>query len=59
VGFRVPVAKMLKPSELARALRIPVPAIDVLSEEFDAAEVERRMLAHAMKRSPTSCCIRK
>jgi endonuclease VIII len=47
VGFRVPVAKMLKPGELARTLRIPVPAIDVLSEEFDAGEVERRLLAHS------------
>ena len=46
VGFRVPVAKMLKPQELARALRIPPPAIDVLSEEFDAAEILRRLLAH-------------
>jgi len=46
VGFRVPVAKMLRPGELARALRIPGPAIDVLSEDFNAAEVERRMLAH-------------
>jgi endonuclease-8 len=47
VGFRVPVAKMLKPDELARALRIPAPAIDVLSEVFDAVEVEGRLLAHS------------
>ncbi len=47
VGFRVPVAKMLKPQELARAIRIPPPAIDVLSEQFDAAEVSRRLLACA------------
>lgn len=46
VGFRVPVAKMLKPEELARALRIPVPAIDVLSADFNFSEVERRMIAH-------------
>jgi endonuclease-8 len=46
VGFRVPVAKMLKPEELARAARIPVPAIDVLSEEFNCGEVTRRLLAH-------------
>jgi endonuclease-8 len=46
VGFRVPVAKMLKADELARALQIPVPAIDVLSDEFYPAEVERRVLAH-------------
>ena len=47
VGFRVPVAKMLKPQELARATGIPPPAIDVLSEEFNAGEVLRRMLACA------------
>jgi endonuclease-8 len=46
VGFRVPVAKMLKPQELARAARIPVPIIDVLSESFDAVEVARRVRAH-------------
>jgi endonuclease-8 len=47
VGFRVPVAKMLRPGELARALRIPAPAIDVLSEEFNPDEVERRMALHS------------
>ena len=47
MGFRVPVAKMLKPDELARALRIPAPAIDVLSEVFDPVEVEGRLLAHS------------
>ena len=46
VGFRVPVAKMLKPEELARAKKIPAPAIDVLSEEFNAEEVARRVMAH-------------
>lgn len=46
VGFRVPVAKMLQPGELARALRIPPTAIDVLSEAFDAVEVSTRLLAH-------------
>lgn len=46
VGFRVPVAKMLKPEELARTARIPAPAIDVLSEAFDAREVSRRLQAH-------------
>jgi endonuclease VIII len=46
VGFRVPVAKMMRPNELARALRIPPQAIDVLSAEFDMAEVSRRVLAH-------------
>jgi endonuclease-8 len=46
VGFRVPVAKMLQPQELARATRIPAPAIDVLSEDFDAAQVLRRLLMY-------------
>jgi endonuclease VIII len=46
VGFRVPVAKMLQANELARALRIPPTTIDVLSDEFDAAEVSTRMIAH-------------
>jgi endonuclease-8 len=46
VGFRVPVAKMLKPQELARALRIPAASIDVLSGKFETAEVSRRLLAH-------------
>ena len=46
VGFRVPVAKILKPHELARATKIPQPAIDVLSETFDAAGATRRLLAH-------------
>lgn len=46
VGFRVPVAKMLKPGELARAARIPAPAIDVLSEQFDPGEVARRLVLH-------------
>jgi len=46
VGFRVPVAKMLKPQELARATTIPLPTIDVLSETFDAVEVVRRVMAH-------------
>lgn len=45
IGFRVPVAKMLKPEELARAARIPAPAIDVLSETFDAKEASRRLRA--------------
>ncbi|MGA9668490.1 MAG: DNA-formamidopyrimidine glycosylase family protein [Terracidiphilus sp.] len=46
VGFRVPVAKMLQPQELARAARIPAPAIDILNEEFDAAQALRRLLMH-------------
>jgi endonuclease-8 len=46
VGFRVPVAKMMRAHELERALRIPPTMIDVLSESFDADEVARRMAAH-------------
>lgn len=44
VGFKVPVAKMLRARELERAIRIPGAEIDVLSSEFDAAEVTRRLL---------------
>src|SRR5271166_1342013 len=47
VGFRVPVAKMLRAHELERAVRIPPPTIDVLREEFDEAEVAHRVLRHA------------
>jgi len=46
VGFRVPVAKLMRTNELTRALRIPPKSIDVLSEEFDAEEVARRFLKH-------------
>jgi len=46
VGFRVPVAKMLRAHELERAIRIPPQTIDVLSEKFDAEEVARRVAAH-------------
>ncbi|MGO9340818.1 MAG: DNA-formamidopyrimidine glycosylase family protein [Terracidiphilus sp.] len=46
VGFSVPVAKMMRAQELARALRIPATSIDVLSGDFDAGEVARRVLAH-------------
>jgi endonuclease VIII len=46
VGFSVPVAKMMRAQELARALRIPPGMIDVLSAEFDANEVARRVRAH-------------
>ena len=44
VGFRVPVAKMLRAHELERALRIPPATIDVLSDDFDATEVSTRLL---------------
>jgi len=46
VGFRVPVAKMMKSQDVERTLRIPPSAIDVLNAEFDAAEVARRIAAH-------------
>jgi endonuclease-8 len=46
VGFRVPVAKMLKAREVERTLRIPPQSIDVLSPEFDAQEVARRVRGH-------------
>jgi len=47
VGFRVPVAKMMKSQDVERALRIPPATIDVSSEAFNAAEVARRVGAHA------------
>jgi endonuclease-8 len=46
VGFRVPVAKMMRAHELERAIRIPPQTIDVLSEKFDAGEVARRVAAY-------------
>jgi endonuclease-8 len=46
VGFRVPVAKMLRADDVERSLRIPPQAIDVLSDKFDADEVARRVAAH-------------
>jgi endonuclease-8 len=46
VGFRVPVAKILKPGELTRAVGIPAAALDVLNDEFDAEAAARRVLAH-------------
>jgi endonuclease-8 len=47
VGFRVPVAEMHTALSLARDARIPRPAIDVLSAEFDAAAAASRVLARA------------
>lgn len=44
VGFRVPVAEMHTAQSLARHRKIPQPAIDVLSAEFDAAAAVRRLL---------------
>jgi endonuclease VIII len=46
VGFRVPVAEMHTAQSLARQTRILCEQIDVLSADFDAAEAERRVLAH-------------
>ncbi len=46
VGFRVPVAKMIRSKDVERALHIPSPAIDVLCAEFDPTEVARRIVAH-------------
>ena len=47
VGFRVPVARMHTAQSLARDRRIPLPALDVLSPEFDAEAACRRLLACA------------
>ena len=46
VGFRVPVAEMHTAQSLVRDRRIPSPQIDVLSQDFNAAEVLRRVQAH-------------
>jgi len=46
VGFTVPVAKLVWRRDVERALRIPGTAIDVLSADFDPAEVARRVAAH-------------
>ena len=45
VGFTVPVAKMLRPRELERALHIPPTAADILSDDFHADDAQRRILA--------------
>ena len=45
VGFSVPVAKMLASHQIERTLRIPPTTIDVLSQDFDAADVARRITA--------------
>lgn len=46
VGFRVPVAEMHTAESLRRDRRIPIYAIDVLSESFDATATAGRLLAH-------------
>jgi endonuclease-8 len=45
VGFRVPVAEMHTAHTLARNTRIPLPASDVLSAEFDAGAATERLFA--------------
>jgi endonuclease-8 len=45
VGFRVPVAEMHTATSLERNRRIPLPASDLLSAEFDAASALSRLLA--------------
>lgn len=47
VGFRVPVAHMHTAQSLARDRRIPRPALDVLSGDFDAQAAVQRLLASA------------
>ena len=46
VGFRVPVAEMHSALSLARESKIPSSNIDVLSADFDPAEVIRRIQMH-------------
>ena len=46
VGFRVPVAHMHTALSLARDTRIPRPAMDLLSAEFDAVAAALRVRAH-------------
>jgi endonuclease-8 len=45
VGFRVPVAEMRTAQSVERDKRIPQPAKDVLSAEFDAEAAMRRIVA--------------
>ncbi len=47
IGFRVPVAHMHTAQSLARDRRIPRPALDVLSGDFDAQAAVQRLLACA------------
>jgi len=47
VGFTVPVAKIMLATDVERLLRIPSTTIDVLSPDFDRAEVTRRIRIHA------------
>ena len=45
VGFTVPVAKLLMAQDLERLLRIPPASVDVLSPDFDGAQVGTRLRA--------------
>jgi endonuclease VIII len=45
VAFNVPVAKLLRSDEIERVLPIPQTTVDVLSQDFDMAEVARRILS--------------
>jgi endonuclease-8 len=47
VGFKVPVAEMHTAQSLARDRRFPVPAIDVLNPNFNAADAALRIQAHS------------
>jgi len=47
VGFKVPVAKIMRSTEVERVLRIPPARIDVLRAEFDPEYVSQRIQAHA------------
>ncbi|HVZ83319.1 MAG TPA: DNA-formamidopyrimidine glycosylase family protein [Terracidiphilus sp.] len=47
VGFSVPVARMLTAQSLERERRIPRPALDVLSAEFDAVGAAARIARRA------------
>lgn len=47
VGFKVPVAEMHTAESLARDRRIPPPAVDVLSPDFDTDAAIQRLLACA------------
>jgi endonuclease-8 len=46
VGFQVPVAHMHTAQSIVRDRRIPAPAGDVLSADFDAEAAVERLLAH-------------
>ncbi len=50
VGFSVPVAKMLRPHELERALRIPSEGIECLSEEFERRRTPLRACRSGLRK---------